>query len=465
MIRDNPPTTLRRDVLSAYVASGAKIGSWVIVSAALFRHSGGDALGLLALVRSTLGLLNYLSLGLAPALMQMLTGRMPADEAREAIETSVVTLVAPHPLPLQYATTSTPQPAARAMSSAIAVAWLAGMTAGGVVAGYALLFDRVHHVPVQSDHLILVLAMGAGLIFRMISEPHSAALQTSGQVRVDNYILAAAEGIWVAGACLAPGLTGVALSFAGAGLFVMIARTSLTHRALATLGTAWTAIDTATVRTLIKIGSIIAAAQLADFLYAPTDFLLISWLLPYTGTAGGYTAAAYYAPAVQIDAALLVLTTGLASALLPHAMIAHAAGHTDKLRQFYIRGTLLSVALLVLAATCTFAIAPQLLTLWLGDPMNGTVAILPLLLVHTVIGGSSGVGRSILLATGHTRAFAVAALSGGVLNVIASFTLTYFFDMGLRGIVLGTVISVVARCLLWQPWYILRTLRRMQIVS
>jgi hypothetical protein len=33
--------------------------------------------------------------------------------------------------------------------------------------------------------------------------------------------------------------------------------------------------------------------------------------------------------------------------------------------------------------------------------------------------------------------------------------------LGLRGIVLGTIVAVCARCLLWMPWYVLRRLSRL----
>jgi Na+-driven multidrug efflux pump len=91
--------------------------------------------------------------------------------------------------------------------------------------------------------------------------------------------------------------------------------------------------------------------------------------------------------------------------------------------------------------------------------MPATQAILPLVLVHTVVGGSSGVGRSILLGMGKVRAFTIAVLLGGVSNVVLSFVFVRYLHLGLDGIVLGTIVAVVARCALWMPWYVVRTMR------
>jgi hypothetical protein len=64
---------------------------------------------------------------------------------------------------------------------------------------------------------------------------------------------------------------------------------------------------------------------------------------------------AYYSPAIQIDAALLLLVSGLAVVLYPKSAIAHAAGDIERLKHYYIRGTLISFALLLPAAVVVWA--------------------------------------------------------------------------------------------------------------
>jgi Na+-driven multidrug efflux pump len=100
--------------------------------------------------------------------------------------------------------------------------------------------------------------------------------------------------------------------------------------------------------------------------------------------------------------------------------------------------------------------------LWLGDhwAIPDSRAILPLILIHTVIGGSSAVGRSILLGMGKVKPYAVAAIVAGVVNVVLSYCFVKYLRLGLNGIVLGTIVAVVGRCVLWQPWYVMRSLRR-----
>src|SRR5438067_1245366 len=69
--------TMRRDILSAYLASGARVLSWVIVSALVYRAST-EAFAMLALVRGTIGILNYAALGLLPAMIRAFAAAPPA---------------------------------------------------------------------------------------------------------------------------------------------------------------------------------------------------------------------------------------------------------------------------------------------------------------------------------------------------------------------------------------------------
>jgi len=48
----------------------------------------------------------------------------------------------------------------------------------------------------------------------------------------------------------------------------------------------------------------------------------------------------------------------------------------------------------------------------------------------------------------------------GVSNVVLSYIFVRHLNLGLKGIVLGTIVVVVGRAGLWMPWYVLRTLRR-----
>jgi O-antigen/teichoic acid export membrane protein len=296
--------------------------------------------------------------------------------------------------------------------------------------------------------------MGVGTVLRLVSDVHGAVLQSHQRIARDNTIQALADLAWVA-LCVAPfGFTidGAAYAYLTSSGLLLAARWRAARDCMSTLPEA-RYVNWASLRELLGFGVLVSCAQLADFLYAPTDFILINRLL-------GPLEVATYAPAVQIDAAMLVLVSGLAAVLLPRGAAAHAHGQYARLRMYYVRGTLVSAAILAASAVVVWAGSPWIFELWLGDSMPPTRAILPLVLVHTVVGGSSAVGRSILLGMGKVKPFTISVLLAGVGNVLLSYVFVRYMGLGLPGIVLGTIIAVTARCAIWTPWYVLRALPR-----
>ena len=454
MIELEPDSAIRRDIASAYLAAAARVVSWVIVSAFVYRRGGPGAFALLTLVRSTLGLLNYATVGLAPAMIHFLPKR-----SRPSEQLAFPLVEGADAPPVDYApadATALRESPDTLYSNGVALAWTAAIVAGGLLVFYEMWFTHRHAAvakfPVPVVPMFLT-TMGIGTILRLASDPASALMQVRGKLAADNMLLAGAEIVWM-GCSVAGGATtravGIGYLIAGASLWV--ARSAWGYHLTGVFLPTARPIRPKVMRALLGFGAIVTLAQVADFLYAPTDYILIDRLLRPIDIAA-------YAPAVQIDGGLLLLAMALASVVLPRAAMAHAADDRAALRKYYLRGTAASAALLSVAAALIWLAAPWLLRKWLGSPMPATRALLPLMLVNSVIGGSSAVGRSILLGAGRVRPFAAAVLTSGAANVVCSYLFVAIGGLGLRGIVLGTSVALVARCAVWLPWYVMRTLR------
>ena len=81
---------------------------------------------------------------------------------------------------------------------------------------------------------------------------------------------------------------------------------------------------------LVTGGTIIVLGQLSNYLYAPAAMILINRMLDPE-------LVAYYEAAVQVDAALLLLVSSVATVLLPKAAVAHAADDLPAVRRYYVR--------------------------------------------------------------------------------------------------------------------------------
>jgi O-antigen/teichoic acid export membrane protein len=424
---------IRREILSAYLASGSRLLSWIVVSAVVYRRLGPDYFAVLVLIRTTIGLFNYTTLELAPAMVRML--------ALEKAEPNSVSEV---------------------YSSAAALAGITAIAGTILAAKFADFFPVLFRLPrTLADYgdyfWATVFSMGLGMVFRIISDSAGAALQVRGKIPLDNFLLAGAEWLWLilAVATHSPAPSGLELIadwWLVSAIALMLARVAAAQIVMGRRALAFSVVRFKTIKMLLAFGLLVALAQSADFLYAPTDNILINrFINPIT--------VAVYAPAIQIDAGLLLLVGGIAAVILPKSAIAHAGGDQLRVQRYYVFGTLGSLAILVPAAVCVWIVSPWLFQAWLHDPMPATVAILPMILIHTIVGGSSAVGRSVLLAVGKVRPFTLAVLIAGVSNVLLSFVFVRFCGLGLRGIVLGTILTVVGRCGVWMPWYVMRVLR------
>jgi O-antigen/teichoic acid export membrane protein len=398
-------------------------------------------------VRGTIGILNYTAVGLAPAMVRMLAEARQSDAAVPAIPVG-------SSIALEYRGPRTPSREEKVYASALLLALLSFVVGLLLTFVYTHYFDTWHKVPSRLGFAMpaVVFLIGLGTLFRLLSDVPGAVLQTNGAIARDNQLLAVGEGVWVALTIAFSHndpIRAAAAAYAVANLSILAMRGMFAagHQS----GRASFAAEGQLLWRLLQLGSLVLVAQLADYLYAPTDYILIDHFL-------GAADVGAYAPAVQIDAGLLTLVTALSAVLLPKAALAHAAGSIEIVRRYYLRGTLASLLLLILGAVGVWILAPWLLRAWLGsDP--GTTLILPLVLIHTVLGGSSAVGRSILLAMGKFKPFTASVLIAGATNVIASYCFVKYLHWGLRGIVLGTIVAVVGRCAIWMPWYVMRTLR------
>src|SRR3954470_24531244 len=115
-----PPaaSSMRRDIASAYLAIGARVGGMLLVSAVVYRKLGFEAFSVFNLIRSTVGLLNYVGLGLAPAMVRMLAeafGQPPPVPAEERVTATSGPSVLPYATP--FAAERAMSPAARVYAS------------------------------------------------------------------------------------------------------------------------------------------------------------------------------------------------------------------------------------------------------------------------------------------------------------------------------------------------------------
>ncbi len=461
------PSRLKLDLISSYALSAARVGSNVAIFAILYRYTNERYAATYAVIRSMLMLLTYVFGGFNPLLQSLLA----APFANAASAPPSLTTIAAKPLELAYSTRREWKRVLRDEADVVyahtnmLVTFLVFLLIIPVTV-YGEIAWQIHDFSITRLHHIapFAAAFGIGLLFRLWSEPAGAVLQIRGRLTLDNVLQIAAEFAFVSmsvvvainhpiGENFGRPFAGIGLAFLISSAGLLVARRFFASQTLGlylepSLDMRWQ-----TLKMIAASAALISLGQFADFLYAPANILLINTFIHPS-------AVARYAPALQIDAGLLLLVGAVSSVMLPRAMAAWARGDRELLRDAYLRSTLACLFVLTCAAIFVGVFIEPILKLWLGIVPQDAAMITRFVLIHTVIGGTAGVGRSVLLGMGRFRAYTISALLGGVANVSLALLFVLVFDFGLRGIVLATVISVTIRCAIWMPWYILRSLRQ-----
>ncbi len=514
-------STSRADIVAASAATAAKVLSWAVAAAVVYRQLGEAAFAVLAMTRATLGLLNYTTFGLGPALTRMVAeaersaetppSRGPTDrrsddadaatshgfhsqvqseanvsattdaQAERSLQdviTAVLTdssdqrsvgprLGATHPLTLDYASSRpfNENSAASLLSTTARLLVGSGLAALVLAWVYASYFHRLHEVPVDavvpdSGELVLfVFTLGAGFVARLGSDAISGASHALGRLRHDQTAAAATDVLWIAlltggvfaGSLAVMGLALVGMTFMLTGGVGLAVRFWLSRSVALRASFGREKASSSAAFRLLAYGGLVTLGSAADFLYAPIDYFILNHKV-------SALAPAVYAPAVQIDAAILVLVSAVATVALPKAARLAAAGDNAAVWRGYLTGSILAGGAALALAIPAWLLSPHVFSLWLGDDLPATRAMLPLILLHTILGSAAGVGRATLVAVGYARSYAVVVLLGGAINVALSLWFVHL-GWGIAGVIWGTIISVAARCLVALPLLVRRATR------
>ena len=132
-------------------------------------------------------------------------------------------------------------------------------------------------------------------------------------------------------------------------------------------------------------------------------------------------------------------------------------------REFaWIRQTLLRLTLFMLPLTAMCVVlavtSPSIIRHWLGDAQVGTAFFYTVLAITTILSCWSNIFAYILNGVGDTRVQLISAITAAAINVPATYFFALTLGLGLVGIVLGTLVSLLPFCILG-PYAVRQLLR------
>jgi len=202
---------------------------------------------------------------------------------------------------------------------------------------------------------------------------------------------------------------------------------------------------------LFSLGGWSSLITFTSSLYERTDQILINLFL-------GPAFNAAYAVVIQLGNSIIRLVTALTSVLLPTASRIADSGSTWEKQQLIIRTTQYVVTLAVPCAIGITIFRQEIIELWLGRGFQEAVNVLPLTIFLIFCRIPILVTWPYLTATNQLKQPALAMLLDGVINVVLSILYVKAFNLGLAGVILGTLSTNLIRFSVFQIPFVARSI-------
>lgn len=439
---------LKLDLLSGYLLTATRVGAWAVIFGMLYRFASPEAAATYAFARSIIAFVPVVMLNIPQALYWRLSIPIATPSATDEASGSRT---------INYASPATDAVThGQIFLSAATCVLVIGLLSGFAFQLVSAFFGEEGMRWWDIDGNIVRALVGAAIV-RIGADVVAVTIQRAGKQWQDNLAVMVFEIVPAVFVCLLPQINPLAQATFGTALLLLVIRCALYP------GTGARKANTSIAESfnMLSYGAKVSLSQLADLLYAPLTLLLL-------GTFAHKLHLATYSTLLQFDAALLLLTAAITTTLTPRVSNLLSANDPRTALRYTFKATGISFAILTAAAVTLYFTAQPILNLWLGSTPAGLLTVLPIFLIHTVIGGASAPLRAVLLLAGKAKQLTIANTLGGLAVATATFLIlkypTYTTQttglLPLQAIAAATALSVTLRCALWMPWYTRRVLNR-----
>ncbi len=206
------------------------------------------------------------------------------------------------------------------------------------------------------------------------------------------------------------------------------------------------------MRSLVGFSAYTLIGSLGYLLYFSTDSIIISNMI-------GQEALTLYNIGQRWDPQIRALVVAFISGLTPEFTRLFSQGKEDELRANFFKGVRFTYLIVLLPALFLIAYSDQFLSLWVGPQyVASSSPVLKLIMACLALSISGNVSWDTLIAINKVRQASITTVLLGVLNVGLSI-LFVRIGMGIFGVGLGSVISLVIKDLLVLPFLVLYYLK------
>lgn len=410
----NKDTYIRRKVLvgtfSNYIGQIVSIGTLLFLTPFVLHHLGATAYGLWVLISSIVAYGSLLDFGIWGTIIKYVS----EFRAREDHEQG-----------------------RRLVATAFRLYLLLGMCVFLLSIVLAPFIPDLFHLPAdqRSTAILLVILMGLTAGLSLPGMTQMAVLRGLQRYDIVNLVEITAtlftSGMTVLILLAGGGILGMVLANTS-GLLVMLAlSTRIIHRLAPELKFRRKDYERSFVRMVFSYSWPLFVKDFASRLQTKTDEITIGAFLPVSFIAS-------YNIARRLSESTHVLTKQFMKVLLPLASELHARSDLLYLRQVYMVGTRLTLAISVSIGCTLILLARPILTLWVGPAYANAGSIVAILTLASFISTCQWPAGAVLQGMARHKVLAATSLCSGLANLVISIILVRPF--GLTGVAIGTLI-------------------------
>ena len=333
--------------------------------------------------------------------------------------------------------------------------WL-GLAALVLSLAVAPLFPRLFNVPgdLQSEAIWVILLMGVGLATSIPCTITTSVLRGFQRYDVVSLLASVATLLSAIGTVLVlvlgGGLVGIVAVSVAVTIVMQIPSIVFIYRIAPDVPISWRGARHEWVRTVASFSSWIFVMDVAIRVQTKVDVLVIGAFLPISSVTP-------YALCRGLSEIGQIASVQFIKVMLPLAAELKADDDVVRLRELYVTGTRLTLALF-LSIGCVFSVlARPLLTLWVGAGYADHARLVPILVLATLLDTSQWPAATILQGIGRHRPLAIASACGAIANAGLSIILVRLF--GLEGVAVSALIAAGVVCIGFVMPYAMRLMR------
>jgi membrane protein EpsK len=327
-----------------------------------------------------------------------------------------------------------------------------------IVVIVAIVIPQIFNIPAGQSNSTSLLFLGvcAAALLQAWSGTFTVQLFAYNRLDLQNFInllglIFQVVTIVVLFTIFGPTLEFIGLAYLIAAFATSIVAIILARRVCPYLVVSIQSFDRSQLKSLSEMGGWVVVNQIGSLLFLQIDIIVVNILF-------GATSSGEYAVALQFGLLLRTIGAVFSGVLTPIIFTYYAKKQTDDLIHVTTSGVKLMGLVMALPIGLLCGLAPQILTIWVGEAFVGLAPLVVLLTAHLVVNLAVLPIFSINVAYNRVRVPGIITFFMGIGNFALAFALPLITGWGYYGVAAAGAIVLTLKNAIFTPWYATRIL-------